>query len=48
MRSVGLKSGLTDNKLIGVNEIWSALRFVLRERDRLVLPHAPEISASDA
>jgi len=48
VRSVGLKAGLTDNKLIGVNEIWSALRFVLRERDRLVLPQASEISASDA
>ena len=45
VRTVGLKAGLTDNKIIAVNEIWTALRFVLRERDRLVLPQAAELSS---
>lgn len=48
VRSVGLKGGLSDNKIISVDEIWSALRFVLKERERLPLPHSSEISMPEA
>ena len=48
VRAVGLAGGLTDNKIIAVDEIWSALRFVEKERDRLPLPRISEISAPDA
>ena len=48
VRAVGLAAGLTDNKIIAVDEIWSALRFVEKERDRLPLPRISEISAPDA
>ncbi|HZX93611.1 MAG TPA: DUF3052 domain-containing protein [Myxococcales bacterium] len=45
VRSVGLAGGLTDNKIIAVDEIWSALRFVEKERDRLPLPRGTEMPA---
>jgi hypothetical protein len=45
VRAVGLAGGLTDNKIIAVDEIWSALRFVEKERDRLPLPRGAEASA---
>jgi len=45
---VGLAGGLTDNKIISVDEIWSALRFVEKERDRLPLPRTSEISLPEA
>ena len=48
VRSVGLAGGLTDNKIISVDEIWSALRFVEKERDRLPLPRTSEISLPEA
>ena len=48
VRSVGLAGGLTDNKIIAVDEIWSALRFVEKERDRLPLPRPSEISLPEA
>jgi hypothetical protein len=41
-------AGLTDNKVIAVDEIWSALRFVEKQRDRLPLPRTSEMSAPDA
>lgn len=48
VRAVGLAGGLTDNKIIAVDEIWSALRFVEKERDRLPLPHSSQISLPEA
>ena len=48
VRAVGLAGGLTDNKIIAVDEIWSALRFVEKPRDRLPLPRSAEISAPEA
>jgi hypothetical protein len=48
VRAVGLAGGLTDNKIISVDEIWSALRFVLKESDRLPLPHQSEVSMPEA
>ena len=48
VRAVGLAAGLTDNKVIAVDEIWSALRFVEKQRDRLPLPRTSEMSAPDA
>jgi len=48
VRAVGLAAGLTDNKVIAVDEIWSALRFVEKQRDRLPLPRTAEMSAPDA
>ena len=48
VRAVGLAAGMTDNKIIAVDEIWSALRFVEKERDRLPLPRSAEMSAPDA
>ena len=48
VRAVGLAGGLTDNKIIAVDEIWSALRFVEKQRDRLPLPRTAEMSAPDA
>jgi hypothetical protein len=34
VRDVGLAAGLVDNKVCAVDETWSALRFVVRLRDR--------------
>lgn len=34
VRELGLGAGLVDNKVCAVDETWSALRFVLRLRDR--------------
>ncbi len=48
VRAVGLGGGLTDNKIISIDEIWSALRFVEKERDRLPLPRTSEISLPEA
>ena len=45
VRAVGLAGGLTDNKIIAVDEIWSALRFVEKLRDRLPLPRSAERGA---
>jgi hypothetical protein len=45
VRAVGLAAGLTDNKIISMDEIWSALRFVEKQRDRLPLPRGAEVSA---
>lgn len=48
VRSVGLAAGLTDNKIISLDEIWSALRFVVKDRERLPLPTRGEISMPEA
>lgn len=34
VRALGLGTGLVDNKICAVDETWSALRFVVRLRDR--------------
>ena len=34
VREVGLANGLVDNKVAAIDEIWSALRFVYRSKDR--------------
>ena len=48
VRAVGLAAGLTDNKIIALDEIWSALRFVEKERDRPPLPRTSEVSLPEA
>src|SRR3954468_7062280 len=48
VRAVGLAGGLTDNKIIAVDEIWSALRFVEKDRERLPLPQQASISSPQA
>lgn len=48
VRAVGLAGGLTDDKIISVDEIWSALRFVLKDRERLPLPTRGEVSMPEA
>lgn len=48
VRAVGLAGGLTDNKIIAVDEIWSALRFIEKDRERLPLPRTPEMSLPEA
>jgi len=34
VRVIGLSNGLVDNKIVSIDENWSALRFVYRLRDR--------------
>jgi len=34
VREVGLATGLVDNKVCAVDEVWSGLRFVVRVKDR--------------
>jgi len=34
VRTVGLASGLVDNKVCAIDEVWSGLRFVVRVVDR--------------
>ncbi len=34
VRNMGLKNGLVDIKVCAVDEIWSGLKFVYRQRDR--------------
>lgn len=48
VRAVGLAAGLTDDKIISLDEIWSALRFVVKDRARLPLPTQGEISMPEA
>ena len=48
VRAVGLAGGLTDNKIIAMDEIWSALRFIEKESSRLPLPRNSEISMPEA
>lgn len=35
VRRIGLASGLVDNKVCAINEIWSGLRFVIRVKERI-------------
>ena len=44
VRSVGLAAGMTDDKILSLDDIWAALRFVEKDRDRLPLPRASQIS----
>jgi hypothetical protein len=48
VRSVGLAAGMTDDKIISIDEIWAALRFVDKTRDRLPLPKSSQISLPEA
>jgi len=34
VRAIGLAAGLGDVKICAVNDVWSALKFVVRLRDR--------------
>jgi hypothetical protein len=34
IRAIGLESGLVDNKVCAVSDVWSGLRFVIRVKDR--------------
>jgi hypothetical protein len=34
VRELGLRAGVVDNKVCAIDETWSALRFVIRLRDR--------------
>lgn len=34
VRAAGLGTGLVDNKVCAIDEVWSGLRFVIRLRDR--------------
>ena len=34
VQEIGLAAGLVDNKVCGIDETWSALRFVTRVADR--------------
>ena len=34
VREIGLASGLVDNKVCAIDEVWSGLRFVVRLKDR--------------
>src|SRR2546430_15430194 len=44
VRSVGLAAGMSDDKIISIDEIWAALRFIVKERDRPPLPRSAQIS----
>lgn len=48
VRAVGLAGGLTDNKIIALDEIWSALRFIEKDSGRLPLPRSSEVSMPEA
>ena len=48
VRAVGLAHALVDDKIIAADEIWAGLRFVFKERDRLLVPRASDVRASDA
>jgi hypothetical protein len=48
VRAVGLAAGLTDNKIISVDEIWSALRFIEKNAERLPLPQKATVSPPQA
>jgi hypothetical protein len=48
VRSVGLAAGMTDDKIISLDEIWAALRFIEKTRERLPLPKSSQISLPEA
>lgn len=41
IRTIGLEEGLVDNKVCAVDDTWSALRFVIRLKDR---PQKPAVA----
>ncbi len=45
VRSVGLASGLVDDKITSFDEVWTGLRFIWKERDRLYTPSSIEAIA---
>lgn len=34
VQRIGLRTGLVDNKICAINDVWSGLRFVIRLKDR--------------
>ncbi len=38
LRTVGLPTGMVDNKVCAIDETWSGLRFVVREEHRATWP----------
>jgi hypothetical protein len=40
VRQIGLASGLVDNKVCAIDDVWSGLRFVIRLADRPPAPRA--------
>ena len=44
VRSVGLGAGMTDDKILSLDEIWATLRFVEKDRARVPLPRSAQIS----
>jgi hypothetical protein len=48
VRSVGLAAGMTDDKIISIDDIWAALRFIEKPRERLPLPRTSQISLPEA
>ena len=48
VRSVGLAAGMTDDKIISLDDIWAALRFIEKPRERLPLPRTSQISLPEA
>jgi len=44
VRSMGLAAGMTDDKILSLDEIWAALRFVEKDRARVPLPRSSQIS----
>jgi hypothetical protein len=44
VRSVGLAAGMTDDKILSLDDIWAALRFIEKDRERLPLPRSSQIS----
>ena len=48
VRAVGLANGLTDDRILSLDETWAALRFVFKERPRRTLPRTSEVQAPDA
>ena len=48
VRAVGLSHALIDDKLISADDIWAGLRFIFKERDRLLVPRQADVRASEA
>ncbi len=45
VRSVGMASGLVDDKILSFDDVWAGLRFIWKERDRLYTPAGIEAIA---
>ena len=48
VRAIGLANGLSDDKLLSLDDAWAALRFVFKERPRRPLPRAVEAQVPEA